>query len=51
MTIKNGLALEILGDILFKKGDTPGAISQWKNAQKAGNRSGGLAEKIELKKL
>jgi len=48
---KNGLALEILGDILFKKGDTAGAILQWKNAQNAGNRSGGLAEKIELKKL
>lgn len=48
---KNPLALEISGDILFKKGDTEGAISQWKNAQKAGNKSGGLAEKIELKKL
>jgi tetratricopeptide (TPR) repeat protein len=48
---KNGLALEIYGDILFQKGDKEGAIKQWKNAQKNGIRSRNLAEKIELKKL
>jgi len=48
---KNGLALEISGDILFLKGDTSGAISQWKKAQKAGIRSNNLSEKIESKKL
>ena len=48
---KNGLALEILGDILFKKGDIDGAILQWQKAQKTGIRTKSLAEKIELKKL
>ncbi len=48
---KNGLALEIYGDILYLKGDADGAIEQWKKAQKAGIRSSNLAEKIELKKL
>jgi len=48
---KNPLAFEIYGDILYQKGDTDGAITQWKNAQKAGNTSNILSEKIELKKL
>ena len=48
---KNGLALEIKGDILFQKGDAEGAISYWKKAQKTGIRSTNLADKIEQKKL
>lgn len=50
-TNKNGLALEIYGDLLFQKGDSVGAIIQWKKAQKVGIRSESLLEKIELKKL
>lgn len=48
---KNGLALELYGDILYQKGDKTGAIKQWKNAQSVGVKSLSLAEKIELKKL
>lgn len=48
---KNGLALEIYGDILYQKGNVEGAIAQWKKAQKAGVRSTILSEKIQLKKL
>ncbi len=47
----NGLALEIYGDILYQKGDSAGAITQWEKAQKAGIRSNNLSEKIELIKL
>lgn len=48
---KNSLALEIKGDIMYQKGDTPGALSFWQKAKETGNRSKLLAEKIELKKL
>lgn len=48
---KNPLALEIYGDLLYQKGDTQGAIKQWKNAQNAGSRSSILKKKIEDKKL
>jgi len=48
---KNGLALEINGDILYQNGDVEGALSNWKKAQKAGIRSNNLTEKIERKKL
>lgn len=48
---KNGLALEINGDILYQKGDTAGAINEWKKAQEAGHKSILLTEKIESKKL
>lgn len=48
---KNGLALEILGDILFMKDDKEGALKQWKKAIKAGRKSQILKEKIELKKM
>ena len=48
---KNGLAHEILGDMLYKKGDTEGAISEWIKAQKNGIQTKSLADKIELKKL
>ncbi|MEM9547857.1 MAG: tetratricopeptide repeat protein [Bacteroidota bacterium] len=48
---KNGLALEINGDLLYQKGDVEGAISYWEKAQKAGIRSTNLADKIEQKKL
>ncbi|MDF1695492.1 MAG: tetratricopeptide repeat protein [Saprospiraceae bacterium] len=48
---KNGLALEIFGDMLYQKGNTEGALEQWKSAQNNGVRSKRLIEKIELKKL
>lgn len=48
---KNGLALEIYGDILYQKGEVEEAVKQWKNAQKSGIRSTLLFEKIESKKL
>ena len=48
---KNGLALEIYGDLLYQKGDTSGAVEQWKKAQEAGIRSDNLSDKIELIKL
>ena len=48
---KNGLALEIYGDILFLQGNTTDAILQWENAQKYGVRSNRLLQKIELKKI
>lgn len=48
---KNGLALELYGDLLYQKGDIEGALLQWKKAQSAGVKSTNLAQKIELKKL
>lgn len=52
--IRNGgdesdVLVDHYGDILFKNGDTEGAIEQWKKALEMGNESKVLKEKIEKK--
>lgn len=48
---KNGLALEIFGDILYQQGNVEAALTQWQNAVINGVRSNRLKQKIELKKI
>ena len=48
---KNGLALEIKGDIQFAKGDTDQAVVSWNSAIRAGVQSQRLQQKIDTKGL
>ncbi len=48
---KNSLAFEILGDILFQKGNRKEALENWKKAKSMGMHLPSLQQKIEQKKL
>jgi Tfp pilus assembly protein PilF len=48
---KNGLALEILGDINYNEGKIDKAVENWKKAQKLGVRSNSLQKKIDTKRI
>lgn len=48
---KNGLALEIKGDIQFAKGDTDQAVESWNSAIKVSVHSQRLQHKIDTKRL
>lgn len=47
----NGVNYEHYGDILFKLGDTKGALQNWKKAKKAGGASKFIDDKIKDEKM